>query len=483
MKMAEYGEGERLAVNPNRFNEEVTAYDKTGNILGIRRMGQTGAQEYGLVDNLALTYSGNQLTKVTDNAASSAYNNGFEFKDGADKETEYTYDENGNLTQDLNRNIEDIQYNFLNLPQRIEFEDGSTTEYLYDADGRKLRTVHRADGKTTTTDYAGNLIYENGNPIRLVTEYGYVSLPDGMYHYYLQDHQGNNRVVADRNGKVEEVNHYYPFGGMFANTGNVQPYKYNGKELDTRKGLNWYDYGARHYDATLGRWHVQDPMSEYYYALTPYNYCDNNPICRRDEEGKIISNVIGAVVGGIADLGIQIVANIAVGNNPMDIDWISVGASTLEGGITSGLSVGKTLAVKAGVAVAKNTVKSQMEGGNVSDIASNTLKDVTTDVVFGKAGDLAGKELKAMFPKVNNFVSTKASKTRLSNTKGTRIAKEVFGVKDTRAARKVATKKNGIVDVSNMLGGFIQDLPENAMTTGLKIIKEYENKKKGNEKP
>ena len=190
MKKAEYGEGEQLAYNPNRFNEEVTAYDKTGNILGIRRMGQTGAQEYGPVDNLALTYNGNRLKKVTDNAAGSAYGNGFEFKDGADRETEYTYDENGNLTQDLNRNIEDIQYNFLNLPQRIEFGDGSTTEYLYDAEGRKLRTVHRADGKTTTTDYAGNLIYENGKPIRLVTEYGYVSLPDGMYHYYLQDHQG-----------------------------------------------------------------------------------------------------------------------------------------------------------------------------------------------------------------------------------------------------------------------------------------------------
>ena len=202
-----------------------------------------------------------------------------------------------------------------------------------------------------------------------------------------------------------------------------------------------------------------DPMLEYYYALTPYNYCNNNPICHRDEEGKIISNVIGAVVGGLADLGVQIAANIAVGNNPMDIDWVSVGASTLKGGITSGMSVGKTLAVKVGVAVAKNTVKSQMEGGNVSDIESNTLKDVTTDVVFGKAGDLAGKELKVISPKINNFVSTKASKTRLSNTKGTRIAKEVFGVKDTRAARKMATKKNGIVDVSNMLGGFIQDLP------------------------
>ena len=289
MKKAEYGEGERLAVNPNRFNEEVTAYDKTGNILGIKRMGQTGAQEYGLVDNLALTYSGNQLTKVTDNAASSAYNNGFEFKDGADRETEYTYDENGNLTQDLNQNIEDIQYNFLNLPQRIEFEDGSTIEYLYDAEGRKLRTVHKADGKTTTTDYAGNLIYENGNPIRLLTGYGYVSLPDGMYHYYLQDHQGNNRVVADRNGKVEEVNHYYPFGGMFPTTGNIQPYKYNGKELDTRNGLNWYDYGARHYDPAVGRWHVQDPMQEKYYNTSQYAYCANNPVKYIDPNGKEIS--------------------------------------------------------------------------------------------------------------------------------------------------------------------------------------------------
>ena len=291
MKKAEYGEGERLAVNPNRFNEEVTAYDKTGNILGIRRMGQTGAQEYGLVDNLALTYSGNQLTKVTDNAAGSAYNNGFEFKDGADKETEYAYDENGNLTQDLNRNIKDIQYNFLNLPQRIEFGNGSTTEYLYDADGRKLRTVHKADGKTTTTDYAGNLIYENGKPARLLTGYGYVSLPDGMYHYYLKDHQGNNRVVADRNGKVEEVNHYYPFGGMFAHNGNVQPYKYNGKELDTRKGLNWYDYGARHYDPAVGRFITSDPLSEKDYFTSSYVYCGSNPINRIDKDGKIWETV------------------------------------------------------------------------------------------------------------------------------------------------------------------------------------------------
>ena len=84
---------------------------------------------------------------------------------------------------------------------------------------------------------------------------------------------------------MAEVNHYYPFGGLFANT-SVQPYKYNGKELDTKKGLNWYDYGARHYDASLGRWFAVDPLAEKMYSWSPYAYCFNNPIRFIDPNGK-----------------------------------------------------------------------------------------------------------------------------------------------------------------------------------------------------
>jgi RHS repeat-associated protein len=111
-------------------------------------------------------------------------------------------------------------------------------------------------------------------------------LSDKKYHYYLQDHQGNNRVVVDKDGNVKETNHYYPFGGVFASTGSVQPYKYNSKELDTKKGLNWYDYGARMYDPALGRWHVVDPLAEKYCGVSPYTYCKNNPILRIDIDGK-----------------------------------------------------------------------------------------------------------------------------------------------------------------------------------------------------
>ena len=192
------------------------------------------------------------------------------------------------MTKDLNRNITSIQYNCLNLPSKVTFKDGSTIAYLYAADGTKLRTVHKIGSTTTTTDYCGNVVYENGSQKYLLTEEGYVTLADSKYHYYLKDHQGNNRVVISQSGTVEETNHYYPFGGVFAATNNVQPYKYNGKEFDNKNGLNWYDYGARHYDAALGRFVSIDRFAEKYPLLSPYQYAANNPVVNVDVNGDSV---------------------------------------------------------------------------------------------------------------------------------------------------------------------------------------------------
>ena len=282
---ATYGETAGINTNTNRFSENVTAYDKNGNIKTLQRYGQTAASSYGLIDNLTFTLGGNQLNRVDDAAAASAYGGGFEFKDGVKQANEYTYDSNGNLTKDLNKGISTITYNVLNLPNMVTFSDGSTIAYTYGADGTKLKTVHKTGSTTTTTDYCGNVVYENGVQKLLLTDEGYVTLSDGKYHYYLKDHQGNNRVVINQSGTVEETNHYYPFGGVFASTGNTQPYKYNGKELDTKKGLNWYDYGARHYDAALGRFTTNDPLAEKYYSMSPYTYCADNPVKFIDPNG------------------------------------------------------------------------------------------------------------------------------------------------------------------------------------------------------
>jgi len=83
---------------------KVTEYDKNGNIKKLQRYGN------GLIDNLTYTLNGNQLSKVED-----ATGNSSGFNNGSSTNNEYVYDQNGNLTKDLNKNISNIQYNSLNL--------------------------------------------------------------------------------------------------------------------------------------------------------------------------------------------------------------------------------------------------------------------------------------------------------------------------------------------------------------------------------
>ena len=322
MLNATYGETAGISTNANRFSENVTGYDKNGNIKGLQRYGQLSSAAYGMIDNLTLTLNGNQLNRVDDAVTASAYNGGFEFKNGANAADEYSYDANGNLTKDLNKGISGITYNFLNLPNVVTFSDGSTITYTYGADGTKLRTVHKIGSTTTTTDYCGNVVYENGVQKLLLTEEGYVTLSDSKYHYYLKDHQGNNRVVISQSGTVEETSHYYPFGGTFASAGNVQPYKYNGKEYDSKKGLNWYDYGARHYDAALGRFETVDPSAENYFKTSLYAYCGNSPISRidptgadwyEDKQGNLRWQEGSEALKGYTNIGSS--ASIALGND------------------------------------------------------------------------------------------------------------------------------------------------------------------------
>ena len=348
MKDAIYGEANTLSINHNRFNEQITGYDKMGNILGLLRYGQTSATGYGLVDNLSLVYNGNQLQSVDDHAPNSVYGNGMEFKDNANQPVEYGYDKNGNLTKDLNKNISNIRYNLINLPSQITFSDGNTIDYEYGSDGRKLRTVHQTGNTILTTDYCGNAIYENGSLKLLLTETGYVSFPDKKFHFYLKDHQGNVRVVADKDGKLEETNDYYPFGGTFTTSTSVQPYKYNGKELDRVSGLNLYDYGARYYDATIGRWCMVDSLSEKYYSFNSYNYCGNNPARYVDPDGNgwneawpfLKSSLsFSFSIGGQANANVKVMGvNVGLGVNGGSVK-IGDGLLTLEKGVSIGVGI------------------------------------------------------------------------------------------------------------------------------------------------
>ena len=95
-------------------------------------------------------------------------------------------------------------------------------------------------------------------------------------------------MVVTENDSIVQINHYYPYGALFAEStnGDVQRFKYNGKELDRKFGLDWYDHGARHNDAAIGRWHSMDPMAEKYYGISPYAYCGGDPVNFGDYSGK-----------------------------------------------------------------------------------------------------------------------------------------------------------------------------------------------------
>lgn len=301
----------------NLFRETLY-YQESYNGSTPKYNGRQDGGTWGKVNQLTYSYDGNQLTKVSDNVSSPTYNGFFGFIDGADQTTGYEYDANGNMTKDRNKGISCIIYNTMNLPSRIEYENGSRATYLYSADGTKLQVKYEtsyagllasgpptssaptAIAETHTIDYVGNKIYEDGELSRILIEGGYVDYSGGtpIYHAYLTDHQGNVRVVVDENATVKQVNHYYPYGALFAEStnGGVQPYKYNGKELDRMHGLDWYDHGARHNDAAIGRWHVMDPLCEKYYDVSPYAYCAGDPVGRIDYDGKDtvnISNVNG----------------------------------------------------------------------------------------------------------------------------------------------------------------------------------------------
>jgi RHS repeat-associated protein len=289
----------------------VSEYDKHGNIKRLKRyaLNTPAATSGTLVDDLTLIYTGNQIKSVTDAVSSSTSTIGFIPVTGAQN---YVYNKNGALTSDYNRGISGIQYNCLDLPERIQFIYGHNTRYSYDATGIKRRVVSQSvknnmnipigqtnctpDASnvqaTLTTDYCGNVVYENGALKYILTPEGYVTKNgrNTYYNYYLKDHLGNNRIVLEVIGSASNViqaTDYYPFGMPYANgvSPEKQPYKFGGKEYDEMHGLNWYDFEARHLDAIILRFSTMDPLCEKYPWMSPYAYCGNNPVNRIDPTG------------------------------------------------------------------------------------------------------------------------------------------------------------------------------------------------------
>ncbi len=273
------------------YNESLN-YDQNGNILKLERFGKKQVNQGIELDDLTYTYEGNLLKKVVD-----ATNNADGFKQGTHTGDDYTYDTFGNLKTDKNKGITNIKYNHLNLPVEITFGNGKI-EYIYSAGGAKVQKKVTQGTTVTTTDYLGGFQYTNGVLEFFPTPEGYYDAKNSRYVYQYSDHLGNTRLsysdinknnIVEANEILSEVD-YYPFGlqhteNSIATTANkaAEKYQYNGKEFQDELNLNVFDYGARNYDAAIGRWFNHDPLSEV--TLDPYSYTYNNPINLIDPTG------------------------------------------------------------------------------------------------------------------------------------------------------------------------------------------------------
>jgi RHS repeat-associated protein len=281
----------------NNFYDETLGYDKNGNIMSLMRNGNPTALQQ--IDKLTYSYgtanSSNQLTKVVDNATT--YKAGGFVDSASNTADDYSYDANGNMTKDNNKNITAITYNHLNLPAKITFGTTGNIVYLYNAAGQKVRKTVTEGTNETITDYLGGYQYVKEpllNPALkfFQTAEGYVEVSGSSYKYIYQykDHLGNIRISYDKTLAIKDENNYYPFGlkhmGYGAPVVNSNyKYKYNGKELQDELQLNMYDMKARNYMLDIGRWSNMDELSELFYRNSPYNFSNNNPVFYSDPTG------------------------------------------------------------------------------------------------------------------------------------------------------------------------------------------------------
>lgn len=295
---------------------EYASYDLNGNITRIQRIGfpDEGVPPY-LIDDLKLSYNGNQLKSVFDDEDDHTYMITGNFMQNSTDSLQYTYNANGAQVSDANKGIVYTEYDTFGYPRTIYFSNGCIIKYVYTPEGQKLRTTyttsvpyinkpmgypfHLASGEilsVTTQDYWGtDIVCTNEAPSRYLFEGGYADITgDGMsWHYFVKDHLGSTRIVQNEQGMPEARYNYYPYGGIFKHFGEIyglhniyQPYKYSGKEYDPRHGLNLYDFGARMYDPLLARWTAIDPLAEKCPQVSPYAFCLNNPVNRVDKDGK-----------------------------------------------------------------------------------------------------------------------------------------------------------------------------------------------------
>jgi Domain of unknown function (DUF6443) len=360
------------------------SYDDNSNITNLQRNGYNGGG-WGQIDYLQYTYLnssvGNRLQGVQDYTGNSKG-----FQDNGSN-NDYSYWDDGSLKTDANKNITNISYNYMGLPDIVSF-GYSGTQYIqniYNADGIKLRQNLVNNGTTISTDFMGELIYRNDSLKTILHSEGRIYLSNSnistpRYQFFIADHLGNTRLIVERQSAttaVFQTTDYGAWGEILENitgaTAGDWKFLFQSNEYIDFGGYNTYDFHERQYDPYRGQFGGIDPIDNYSIGGTVA--MNNNPLKYTDRDGKdpiLIAIAIGAAIGALTNTVSQVIQNQGFNNWNWGSFAISTGIGAVTGAVGYGLgsvtagwgSVGSGLATGAGTGFIGGGLGSLASGGN-----------------------------------------------------------------------------------------------------------------------
>ena len=289
----------------------------------------------------------------------------------------YSYDALGRLTE----------------AEAVSGDRKHTETTAFDANGNITRLVRWADYAPMLNTAADVLYYTlDGNRPLSISDRGVNLAYAGSFDFknrgrsgeYAYD--GNGRLVSDPYkgmtvtyadwGTPEKMTFDDGNHTAFTYTASgFQSYKYCGKYLDRKHGLDLYDYGARLYDPAAAFWTSPDPLCEKYYNISPYAFCNDNPVTFIDPDGRFIdtawdaANVAMGVTSFVANVTAGNIVGAALDGAGLIVDVAATAIPVIPGGAATAIKAvrGTKIAEK----VVKNAaVKSAVRKG-VKKIAAN----------------------------------------------------------------------------------------------------------------
>ena len=277
-----YDEMGRLVKAQGSFGEDLYTYDIAGNITQMN--GDVFAYLSDKQHQLAAICSNNiplnECLRSNENAESSWF-----------------YDDAGNLEKKVVKDGAEWKFDFNAKNQLISATKNNKVieTFVYDPFGRRIQKI--SEDKTVTT-YVSSLYNIEEKPDNKKVSSLYVSGPQGVVasyqssskslddikvRYFHHNHIGSSTLITDETGAVASRTVYNPYGepDESASSGDQNfRQKFTGKELDS--GSNLYYFGARYYDASIGRFISPDPANQ---TASPYLYAGNDPITNTDPTG------------------------------------------------------------------------------------------------------------------------------------------------------------------------------------------------------